>query len=467
MDSKLGFKNTVLVLGLGLTGVAVANDLAKRGVKVLAWDDKEDSRKIPLEKGARLADRAQIDALLADDCPDWKSFDAVIKSPGIPMASKLVRNALAANVKVMGDLDLLWRREQARGAHTKFIGITGTNGKSTTTALVGHLLRNAGFAVAVGGNIGEPALTLPELPEGGIYVLEMSSFQLETLSELQADGCLLLNLTADHLDRHGDMHAYLGAKLRLFEHAKPGAVRVLGVDQEPLRKVASQGGYTTVSVAGQLASYTVEIEGEHPGELWRGDKLIGDTSVFERLPGAHNWQNIACAYALLKGMNEGKGLLSNGEFFTGVQTFMGLPHRLERVRDIGNVGFINDSKATNGDSVVPALKSFADIFWICGGRPKSDGLEAVIEAGVLGTVRAAFTIGEAGHAFAMALRGQGVQAYECTTLEKAVRDAYTAAAQSGHEKPVVLLSPACASYDQFRNYEQRGEAFTKIVKGLK
>jgi UDP-N-acetylmuramoylalanine--D-glutamate ligase len=254
------------------------------------------------------------------------------------------------------------------------------------------------------------------------------------------------------------MNGYLAAKLRLFDRAQESAVKVLGIDSAPLKALVRKGGFTSVSVTGELASYQVD----DVGELWRGDKLMGDVSVFERLPGAHNWQNIACAYALLKGLK----LVNDAEFFTGVQTFTGLPHRLERVRDIANIGFINDSKATNGDSVVPALKSFADIFWICGGRPKSDGLEGVINAGVLGSVRAAFTIGEAGHDFAMALRGQGVQAYECDTLDKAIRDAYAAAKQSSFDKPVVLLSPACASYDQFRNYEQRGEAFTKVVRGL-
>jgi UDP-N-acetylmuramoylalanine--D-glutamate ligase len=446
---KLGFTKAVLVHGLGLTGTAVAAELARRGVKVLAWDDKPENR-ASLPAGVELASAT----------PDWSTIEAVIKSPGISMTHGLVKAAQAAGVAVMGDMDLLWRREQGRG--TKFIGITGTNGKSTTTALVGHILKNAGVPVAVGGNIGEPVLGLPKLPEGGWYVLEMSSFQLETLAELKVDGGLLLNLTPDHLDRHGDMEGYLATKLRLFKLAQENAVKVLGIDSAPLKQLVRKGGFTSVSVTGELASYQVD----DAGELWRGDKLMGDVSVFERLPGAHNWQNIACAYALLKGLK----LVSDAEFFTGVQTFTGLPHRLERVRQIdtsfGNVGFINDSKATNGDSVVPALKSFGDIFWICGGRPKSDGLDGVINAGVLGSVRAAFTIGEAGHDFAMALRGQGVQAYECGTLDKAIRDAYAAARQSGLEKPVVLLSPACASYDQFRNYEQRGEAFAKIVRGL-
>jgi UDP-N-acetylmuramoylalanine--D-glutamate ligase len=445
MDSKLGFTKAVLVQGLGLTGIAVAAELARRGVKVLAWDDKPENR-ATLPGGVELASAT----------PDWSAIEAVIKSPGIPMSHAMVKAAQAAGVTIMGDMDLLWRREQGRG--TKFIGITGTNGKSTTTALIGHILKNAGVPVAVGGNIGEPVLGLPELPEGGWYVLEMSSFQLETLSELKADGAMLLNLTPDHLDRHGDMNGYLAAKLRLFDRAQESAVKVLGIDSAPLKALVRKGGFTSVSVTGELASYQVD----DVGELWRGDKLMGDVSVFERLPGAHNWQNIACAYALLKGLK----LVNDAEFFTGVQTFTGLPHRLERVRDIANIGFINDSKATNGDSVVPALKSFADIFWICGGRPKSDGLEGVINAGVLGSVRAAFTIGEAGHDFAMALRGQGVQAYECDTLDKAIRDAYAAAKQSSFDKPVVLLSPACASYDQFRNYEQRGEAFTKVVRGL-
>jgi UDP-N-acetylmuramoylalanine--D-glutamate ligase len=492
---KYGLSGKVLVLGLGVTGLAVARELAADGLEVVAWDDGAAARGEGAAQGWPAAEERVVEALRAGGAAAWRGMAAVVKSPGITMGHKLVQAAQAAGVPVLGDFDLLYRREQggstgagdllsfsglplrmdnqkstcgaqpakkakssSRPANhqesARFLGITGTNGKSTTTALVGHILRNADVPVAVGGNIGTAALSLPSLPPEGFYVLEGSSYQLEMLHDMAVDGAVLLNLTPDHLERHGDMAGYLAAKLRLFDLAKPGAVKVWGVDQEMLRPAP---GTLTVSVAGNAADYSVNAE----GELYHGDDMVADLSVFERLPGAHNWQNIACAYALLKGLDA----VSDGAFWTGVQTFVGLPHRLERVREVGGVAFVNDSKATNGDSTLPALRSFKTIYWICGGRPKSDGLGAAVQA--LGAVRAAFTIGEAGQDFAALLRERGVPAFVSGTLDKAVADAYSAARQEGVPGAVVLLSPACASYDQYRNYEQRGEAFGRIVRGLK
>lgn len=429
---------TAYVFGLGASGRATARALQDAGVAVTVWDDQHG----PEEKEFHAVPPEQM---------DWSKVGAVVKSPGISMEVPLVKAAQAHNVPVIGDVDLLWRRDGGSGA--SFIGITGTNGKSTTTALVGHVLRESGFKVAVGGNIGTAALALPELPRNGVYVLELSSYQLETLRELQADGALLLNLTPDHLARHHDMQGYLKAKMRLFELAKAGAVQVMGVDQPVLRDVAMHGAMTTVSVGGK-ADYTVK-----GSALMHGNEMLMELGDLEHLPGPHNAQNVACAFALLV-----PRWVTAAEFKAAAKTFKGLPHRLEKVGTVGGVLFVNDSKATNGDSTVYALQSFKNIYWICGGLPKTDGLGACVEH--LGEVRAAFTIGDATDAFADELTAHQVPSFKCKTMDVAVREAYAAARTEGLDNAVIMLSPAAASMDQFRNFEHRGDVFVNLVQGL-
>lgn len=442
---KFGFNGKIAyVYGVGATGRGTAEALREAGVRVLVWDDSAERDKTDFEA-------------VGPGAIDWAQVGAVIKSPGIPMQAELVQMALAKGVPVLSDMDLLWRREGMSGAN--FIGITGTNGKSTTTALIGHILREAGKKVAVGGNIGTAALTLPELPVGGVYVLELSSYQLEMLGELKVDGGVLLNLTPDHLARHATMDNYLGAKMKLFELANPGAVQVLGIDQPMLAGVATKGGFTTVSIQqgmkrGQLqADYVV-----HDSAVWHGGKQAFELN-FEHLPGPHNAQNIACAYALLV-----PRWVSHAQFVAGATSFKGLPHRLEKVVTLHGVTFVNDSKATNGDSTVYALQSFENIYWICGGQPKTDGLGDCVK--YLDAVRAAFTIGEATEAFAQDLEDHGVPTFKCYTLDAAVREAFAAARSEGVAGAVVMLSPAAASFDQFRNFEQRGDVFVNLVQGL-
>lgn len=433
---------TVYVYGLGTTGRATAQALLDAGVDVIVWDD---------QLAAQGANEEKMFVAKAPDTVAWDKIAAVVKSPGIPITAELVKLAVTNNVAVMGDVDLLWRRDGESGA--SFIGITGTNGKSTTTALVGHILRESGFKVAVGGNLGTAALALPELPRNGVYVLELSSYQLETLQDMQADGVLMLNLTPDHLARHGDMAGYLAAKMRLFDHAKAGAVQVMGVDQPVLRDVAERGGITTVSV-GHKADYEVRDNG-----IYHGADLMMELTDLPHLPGPHNAQNIACALALLV-----PRWVTLAEFKIAVRTFKGLPHRLEKVSTVAGVTFVNDSKATNGDSTVYALQSFKNIYWICGGLPKTDGLGACVEH--LGAVRAAFTIGDATEAFADELTTHNVPSFKCRVLEVAVREAFAAARTEGLEDAVVMLSPAAASMDQFRNFEHRGDTFVNLVQGL-
>ncbi|MBI1308865.1 MAG: UDP-N-acetylmuramoyl-L-alanine--D-glutamate ligase [Proteobacteria bacterium] len=439
MDYGFGGK-TVYVYGLGSSGRAGAHMLAAAGVRVAVWDDK-------------LAEEEKELTVVPPDKVDWRDMGAVLKSPGVPMDTPLVRAAQAHGVPVMSDIDLLCRRE--RGNRVQFVGITGTNGKSTTTALVGHVLRTAGRKVAVGGNIGNPAMLLPELPEGGIYVLELSSYQLEMVSELHVDGAVLLNLTPDHLERHKSMEAYRDTKLKLFDLARPDAARVLGVDQPLLAAVPDRPGLARVSATGvEGADYSVR-----EGAIWRGDKRLVGLEAFPHLQGPHNAQNIACALALLV-----PRWVSLEMFVEAAATFKGLPHRLEKVGVVDGVVFVNDSKATNGDSSVYALQSFDHIYWICGGKPKSDGLGACV--GALENVRAAFTVGEAADAFAGVLREKNVPVFVCRTLERAVGEAFGAARSERLEGAVVLLSPAAASLDQFRNFEHRGDVFANCVRML-
>lgn len=264
---------------------------------------------------------------------------------------------------------------------------------------------------------------------------------------------MLLNLTPDHLARHHDMAGYLKAKMRLFDLAKAGAVQVMGIDQPVLRDVAMHGAMTTVSV-GSKADYTVEGK-----NLLHSGEHVMVLNDLEHLPGPHNAQNVACAYALLV-----PRWVNPAEFKAAAKTFKGLPHRLEKVGTVGGVLFVNDSKATNGDSTVYALQSFKNIYWICGGLPKTDGLGECVKH--LGEVRAAFTIGDATEAFADELTKHQVPSFKCKTMDVAVREAFAAARSEGLEDAVIMLSPAAASMDQFRNFEHRGDVFVNLVQGL-
>lgn len=429
---------TAYVYGLGASGIGVAEALREVGVNVAVWDDG------PMKDGRGFT-------MLSPSEIDWKSVGVLVKSPGIPMTTDTVKTAQAHGVPVVGDMDLLWRREQNNGVD--FIGITGTNGKSTTTALVGHVLRESGIKVAVGGNIGIAALALPELPAGGVYVLELSSYQLEMMSEMRVDGGIFLNLTPDHLTRHGTMEVYLETKLKLFELAKDNARLVMGVDQAVLDETAAERGYVRVSVTHD-AEYSVR-----GGAVLHGKDVCVELDGLEDLKGPHNAQNIACAYALLV-----PRWVSHDQFVAAAKTFKGLPHRLELVGTVDGIRFINDSKATNGDSSVYALQSFKDIYWICGGEPKTDGLGACINH--LESVRAAFTIGKATESFAEELQWRGVPTFKCQAMDVAVREAFAAARSEGIEGAVVMLSPAAASLDQFRNFEHRGDVFVNLVQNL-
>jgi UDP-N-acetylmuramoylalanine--D-glutamate ligase len=373
-----------------------------------------------------------------------------------------VTRAKEAGVEVIGDIELFFRARTHASAPGKVVAITGTNGKSTTTALTAHVLSNAGKRVALGGNIGKAVLDLDPFAPDLIYVLELSSFQIELAPSLSPDAAALLNITPDHLDRHGTFANYARIKASILAGLGPDATAIIGVDDKPSRAVAGnlKGPYAVKRIAvghgvetGVFVADGVLHEMEDGREMARID-LTGIGS----LRGAHNWQNAATAYALARSQG-----LSPAAIADGLKTFAGLAHRMEQVARRGKVLFVNDSKATNADAAGKALTSFSDIYWIIGGRPKEGGL-AGLEPFYPRIVRA-YLIGEAADAFAGQLGGH-VDHVHCGTLARAVEAAAADASRSAANEPVVLLSPACASYDQFDNFAKRGDAFRDLVMGL-
>ena len=444
----------VAVLGLARSGIAAAEALAASGAEVLAWDDSAGACHAAAERGIALADLGTAEP------KDWA---ALVMSPGIPLTHPaphpIAAKALAAQVPVIGDIELLWQA----GTGARFLGITGTNGKSTTTALIGHILAEAGKSVAVGGNLGTAVLTLPPLKADGTYVIEMSSFQLDLIQETRFAVAILLNVTPDHLDRHGDMAGYVAAKSRIFMNQLPGDAAIIGVDDEWCRKVADE------LEQGHSRVIRISVERAVPGGVYALDgELIDDTEGlqrrivllrnFPRLPGAHNWQNAAAAYAAARACG-----LSPVEIGVALAKFAGLAHRQELVATLGKVRFVNDSKATNADAAAKALGCYDAIHWIAGGVPKAGGIEPL--KGFFPRIRHAYLIGSAAKQFQETL-GSAVPSTLSGDLPSAIRAAAAAAQIDPAAAPVVLLSPACASFDQYRNFEIRGDAFRQIVRDL-
>jgi UDP-N-acetylmuramoylalanine--D-glutamate ligase len=447
----------VAVLGLGLSGLASARALKAGGANPILWDDNASARDEAVRQGFTLSDLAAT---------DWSRFAALVLAPGIPLTHPKphwsVSRAKEAGVEVFGDIELFFRERARTSVPGKVVVITGTNGKSTTSALAAHLLIAAGKRVALGGNIGKAVLDLDPFAPDLTYVLELSSFQIELAPGLAPDAAALLNVTPDHLDRHGTLKNYARIKSSVFAALGPHATAVIGVDDEPSRAIAASlgGAYRVKQVAvgrsvetGVFAADGVlhEMEG---GSEQAKIHVAGIGS----LRGAHNWQNAAVAYALARSQG-----LSAAAIAEGLKSFSGLSHRMEQVARRGKVLFVNDSKATNADAAGKALASFSDIYWIIGGRPKEGGL-AGLEPFYPRIVRA-YLIGEAADAFAVQLGGQ-VDHVHCGTLARAVEAAAADASRSAASEPVVLLSPACASYDQFDNFAKRGDAFRDLVMAL-
>ncbi len=450
----------VAVFGLGRTGLSAARALAAGGARVHAWDDSEATRERAEAAGITLSDINKR---------DWQQFAALILSPGVPyrypQPHRIVRMAEAMDVPVVGDMELFARAVQAlpQRGRPKVIGITGTNGKSTTTALIGHILKRAGRDARVGGNIGQGVLDMEPLHANAIYVLELSSYQLDLVHSLHCDVSVFLNISPDHLDRHGGMDGYVAAKKRIFQNQQPGDTAVVGIDDEHSQAVAmglKRGPARVMQVSSDFAlgRGVSAIEGRLFDSLTGKAVRVGDLGRAEALPGSHNHQNAAAAYAACRALG-----LDPAVIMAGIESFSGLPHRLELVAREANVRFINDSKATNAQAAIQALRTFPRIYWIAGGQAKAEGI-APLEP-LFARVAHAYLIGEAEEAFAQTLRGRA-PVRRCGTLQAAVEAAYKDAAASGEPDAVVLLSPACASFDQFKDFEARGEAFRRAVAGV-
>jgi UDP-N-acetylmuramoylalanine--D-glutamate ligase len=446
---------TLAVLGLGKSGLVAAKALKASGATVWAWDDSAAQRAELAAEGIEPVDLATA---------DWGRIDALVLSPGIPhtfpQAHPVAAKAKAARKPIIGDVELLLRAQP----HARLLAITGTNGKSTTTALSGHILASAGRQVAVGGNIGTPALALPALGAAGIYVLELSSYQLEITPSLKPTVAILLNITPDHIDRHGDMAGYVAAKERIFQRQTAGDMAVVGIDDETSRamhdRLLARKGPRVVAIS--------SIRPAPGGVSGAGGKLVDDLdgkaetlldlTGIATLPGEHNWQNAAAAYAAMRALG-----LQRGPILDGIRTYPGLAHRQELIATIAGVRYVNDSKATNADAAQKALVCYQPIYWILGGKPKEGGIGSLKP--FFPRIAHAYLIGEASAEFARTLKGQ-VAATECDTLDRAVAAAHAQAQADGRPGAVVLLSPACASFDQFANFEQRGEAFRQLVLKL-
>ena len=447
----------VAVLGLGLSGLSTIRALVAAGVKVMAWDDRQDARMAAEQAGAKVEDLAEI---------DLAGFANLILAPGIPLhfpaPHPVVLRARKAGVDVIGDIELLHRA----GHGLKTIGITGTNGKSTTTALLGHVLKRCGVGNVIGGNIGKAVLDL-SLPDdkGAVIVLELSSYQLDLCDRFVPDIAVHLNLTPDHIDRHGDLDGYVAAKMRIFNG--PG-MAVIGVDD-----TASLGMLQAVQKAGQREAHAIAVTKKVSGGVYVengilfdalfGDAVeIGSLGTLSTLHGVHNHQNVAAAYTVARFLG-----LKGSAILKAMETYPGLPHRMFTVRQINGVSYVNDSKATNADAASRALSCYKNIYWILGGKAKEGGLGGLEP--YMDRVRHAFVIGEAAEAFSTWLNDYNVAFTVSETLDRATRAAHEMA-QKGRGQPggmeAVLLSPACASFDQFRSFEHRGDVFAEIVKTL-
>ncbi len=448
----------VAIFGLGGSGVASASALLAGGADVIGWDDSAEAVAKATSAGIPSGDLRQV---------DWKRISALVLAPGVPLTHPAphwtVRLARAAGVEVIGDIELFCRERRARAATAPFIAITGTNGKSTTTALVAHLLRSAGRDAEIGGNIGTAILSLAPPDQTRAHVVECSSYQIDLAPTLDPSVGILLNITEDHLDRHGTLAHYAAVKERLATGVQEDGMAIIGVDDAWCAAVADR-----IEQVGKKL-IRVSVRRPLPGGLYfenesimraadGGACAIAKIGGIGSLRGMHNAQNAACAAGAALALG-----LSAQAIQRGLASFPGLAHRMEEVGRKARVLFVNDSKATNADSAAQALACFSDIFWIAGGRAKTGGIASL--GSFFPRIRKAYLIGEAATDFAAELEGRVPHAV-VGTLERAVERAAADAEISEVPEPVVLLSPACASFDQYRNFELRGDKFRELVRAL-
>jgi len=448
----------VAVFGLGKSGLLSAGALVKGGADVVVYDDSEKMCADAASAGLGVQNLREI---------DWSEIAALVLAPGVPLTHPTphwtVQLAQKAGVEVIGDIELFCREREKSGADCPLIAITGTNGKSTTTALTAHLIASAGFDAQMGGNIGVPVLALEPFMEKRVYVLEVSSYQIDLAPSLRATVGILLNVTEDHLDRHGTIENYAALKTLLPASVEKGGTAVIAVDDRWTRSAADRierAGHKVVRVSttgplrdGYFAEGTRIMRADN-GKAHPSVQLAGIGS----LRGLHNAQNAACAVAACAAIGIDLPTIQKG-----LVRFPGLAHRMQQIGRKGSILYVNDSKATNADSAAKALGSFNDIFWIAGGKPKTGGIASLAE--FFARIRKAYLIGEAAEDFAHTLEGK--VPYEVVGVMSAAVDAATRDAEaSALKEPVILLSPACASFDQYPNFEVRGKAFADLVRAV-
>ncbi|MEN0087181.1 MAG: UDP-N-acetylmuramoyl-L-alanine--D-glutamate ligase [Pseudomonadota bacterium] len=441
----------VALFGLGGSGIASAQALREGGADVVCWDDNPASVETARKANLSCEDLRSI---------DMSTRDALVLAPGVPLTHPAphwsVELANRANVPIIGDIELFQRELAAFGAEAKWVGITGTNGKSTTTALIAHILLQAGEDVRMGGNIGTAVLQLEPPKASAIYVVECSSYQIDLAPSLAPDVGLLLNITPDHLDRHGTIEHYAAVKARLIEGAQTA---VVVVDDAPSTEIArarsAKAGLVQVSGNLALESGLFALDGAIYQVAGTVRNLVASLENAPSLAGPHNAQNAAAAVAICLSLGVQREVIQ-----AGLDSFPGLAHRMERVGTRDGVLFINDSKATNAEAAAPALAAFDQVHWIAGGVPKTGGIEPL--AGSFGHIKRAYLIGEAAGDFAGTLSAHQVDFEISGGLDQAV----AAAACQAKSGEVILLSPCCASFDQFKNFEVRGDSFRNAVLAL-
>ena len=448
-------ENPVAVMGLGKSGLSAARSLSAGGSEVWAWDDSVLRRNEA--EGLKLVDLYSC---------NWDNLKTLVLSPGIPDQHP-IPHAIAAKARdhrcdIICDVDLLARSIVG----PSFVGVTGTNGKSTTTALIGHILTEASRDVQIGGNFGVPALELEPLGDEGTYVLELSSYQLERIPSVKLNVTILLNISPDHLDRHGGFEGYLTAKKSIFDRTNTDGHAIIGMDDPNCRhisldlmmkKVLSSRNIIPISANGRVAGGVYAEGSSLIDDIDNEQALVLDLAKVVTLPGPHNWQNIAAAFAAARVAGVMRENISDA-----IQGFSGLPHRQELVRTLGQVRYINDSKATNAEAAEKALACYENIHWIAGGQLKEGSIDNLKNH--IGHVQHAYLIGEAAQRFTKELEGN-VEFTRSKNLETAVEQAHQQA-QKANCPAVVLFSPACASFDQFENFEDRGDGFRAAVEVL-
>ena len=445
----------VAVFGLGGSGLISASALLAGGADVVGFDDSADSVAKATAAGIPTAELRQA---------DWSKIAALVLAPGVPLTHPtphwVVALAHGAGVEVIGDIELFCRERRALAPGAPFVAITGTNGKSTTTALVAHLAASAGMDAQLGGNIGTAILSLQPPRTGRVHVIECSSYQIDLAPSLDPSVGILINLSEDHLDRHGTMAHYAAVKERLVAGVPKSGTAVVGVDDDWCRAIADRlqrSGQPPVRISARgTLDDGLYVTGQR---VMRRGETIAELAGIGSLRGLHNAQNAACATAAALALG-----LDAAAIQAGLRSFPGLAHRMEELGRRGTVLYVNDSKATNADSAAQALACFSDIFWILGGKPKTGGIESL--RSFFPRIRRAYLIGEAAEEFAATLKAGGVPHETDGTLDKALAAASRDAEASTADEPVVLLSPACASFDQYRNFEVRGDAFRKLVLAL-